>query len=40
MNYGRLFLAALAAFAAYFMIGGLAFSIGPLADEFRKYPAV
>jgi hypothetical protein len=40
MNYGRLFLAALGAFVAYFAIGGAAFSAGPLKAEFSKYPAV
>jgi hypothetical protein len=40
MSYGRLVLAAVAAFVAYFVIGGLAFAAGPLANEFRKYPAV
>ena len=40
MNYGRLFLAALGAFVAYFAIGGVAFSAGPLKAEFSKYPAV
>jgi hypothetical protein len=40
MSYGRLLLAALGAFVAYMAIGGLAFAMGPLAGEFRKYPAV
>ena len=41
MNYSRLALAALGAFAAYFILGGLSFALFPsLADEFRKYPAV
>jgi hypothetical protein len=40
MNYTRLLLAALAAFIAYFLLGGLFFAAGPLTDEFRKYPAV
>jgi len=39
MNYGRLLLAALGAFFAYFAIGGVAFSAGPLKAEFSKYPA-
>jgi hypothetical protein len=40
MNYGRLLLAALGAFLAYFMLGGAAFSVGPLKREFEMYPAV
>lgn len=40
MNYGRLFLAALGAFVAYFLIGGIAFTAGPMKAEFSKYPQV
>jgi len=41
MNFLRLALAALGAFGAYFVLGGLSFALFPsLASEFRKYPAV
>lgn len=40
MNYTRLALAALAATLVYFVMGGLLFALTPMADEFRKYPAV
>jgi hypothetical protein len=40
MNFVRIALAALGAFVAYFVLGGLAFTLLPLRDEFRKYPAV
>jgi hypothetical protein len=41
MNYGRIALAALGAFVAYFVIGGLSFALLPsLKNEFLKYPAV
>jgi len=41
MNYGRLALAALGGFIAYFVIGGLSFGLVPsLRTEFLKYPAV
>ena len=41
MNFARLALAAIGAFAAYFILGGFSFAVFPsLADEFRKYPAV
>ena len=40
MNYGRLALAALGAFVAYFAIGFLTFTWAPMVEEFRKYPAV
>ncbi len=40
MNYPRIALAALGAFAAYFVLGGLSFAVLPLAGEFQKYPAV
>ena len=40
LNYPRLALAALGAFAAYMAIGGVAFTSGPLRREYMKYPAV
>jgi hypothetical protein len=41
MNLGRIALAALGAFVAYFVVGGLAFGLVPsLKEEFLKYPAV
>jgi len=40
MNYTRLLLSALAAFVAYFALGGLFFTAAPLRNEFAKYPAV
>jgi len=41
MNYTRIFLAALGAFVAYFVVGGLSFAVLPwLKSEFLKYPAV
>jgi hypothetical protein len=40
VNYPRIFLAALGAFVAYFVLGGLTFAVSSLGDEFRKYPAV
>jgi len=40
MNYSRLALAALAAFAVYFALGGVLFTLTPLANEFRNFPAV
>ncbi len=41
MNYLRIVLAALGAFVAYFVVGGLAFVLIPsLKTEFQKYPAV
>lgn len=41
MNYSRLLLAAIGAFVAYFVLGGLTFILLPsLAEEFRKYPAI
>jgi hypothetical protein len=41
MNYGRIFLAALGALLAYFVIGGLSFVLVPsLKNEFLRYPAV
>lgn len=40
MNFTRLMLAALGAFVAYFALGGIAFTLLPLRNEFLKYPAV
>jgi hypothetical protein len=41
MNFTRISLAALGAFVAYFVLGGLSFTVLPsLKDEFLKYPAV
>ena len=40
MNVSRIVLAAFAAFIAYFILGGLTFSIASLRNEFLKYPAV
>ncbi len=41
MNYSRLALAAVGAFVAYFVLGGLAFTLAPqLRNQFSKYPAV
>jgi hypothetical protein len=40
MNFTRIALAAAGAFVAYFVLGGLAFALFPLRDEFQKYPAV
>jgi hypothetical protein len=40
MNYTRIALAAVAATVAYFAIGGITFAVLPLANEFRKYPAI
>jgi len=40
MNISRLLLAALGGFVAYFALGGIAFSVAPLRNEFAKYPAV
>ena len=41
MNLTRVFLAAFAAFVAYFVVGGLAFGLMPsLKSEFLKYPAI
>ncbi len=41
MNFARIALAALGAFIAYFLVGGLAFGLLPsLKNEFLKYPAV
>jgi len=41
MNFSRVALAALGAFVAYFVLGGLSFALVPsLRNEFSKYPAV
>jgi ABC-type Na+ efflux pump permease subunit len=40
VNYSRLGLATLGATAVYFVLGGLVFGLGPLRNEFQKYPAV
>lgn len=41
MNIPRIFLAALGAFVAYFILGGLVFVLVPsLKTEFLKYPAI
>src|SRR5271156_3277386 len=40
MNYTRIALAALASFAAYFVLGGLTFAVPWFRNEFLKYPAV
>jgi hypothetical protein len=41
MNFARIGLAALGAFVAYFVIGGIAFGAIPsLRNEFLKYPAI
>jgi len=41
MNISRVALAAVGAFVAYFVLGGLSFVLFPsLKDEFLKYPAV
>ncbi|MGA7314608.1 MAG: DUF1761 domain-containing protein [Silvibacterium sp.] len=40
MNYARIELAALGAFIAYFVLGGLIFTLPGMRSEFMKYPAV
>jgi hypothetical protein len=41
MNFTRIILAAVGAFAAYFILGGLSFVALPsLKTEFQKYPAI
>ncbi len=41
MNYARILLAALCAFVAYFIYGGILFGVLPwLRTEFARYPAV
>jgi uncharacterized protein DUF1761 len=40
MNYMRIGLAALASFVAYFVLGGVTFSVPWFRNEFLKYPGV
>jgi len=40
MNLLRIFLAALAAFVAYMVVGGLTFAVPGTKSEFLKYPAI
>lgn len=40
MNYQRIALATLGSAVVYFVLGGLLIAATPLADEFRKYPAI
>jgi len=41
VNYGRIALAAIGAFVAYFVLGGLMFMVLPmLKTQYAKYPAV
>lgn len=40
MNISRIALAAVGGFVVYFALGGLAFTLLPLRNEFSKYPAV
>jgi hypothetical protein len=40
MNVLRIAIAAVGAFVAYFVLGGLSFVVLPLRNEFGKYPAV
>jgi hypothetical protein len=40
VNYTRIALATLGATVVYFVLGGLLFATSPLANEFRKFPAV
>jgi hypothetical protein len=40
MNFTRIGLAALGAFVAYFVLGGLTFALSSFREEFLKYPAV
>jgi len=40
MNYTRLVITSIAATGVYFAIGGIAFALTPLRDEFRGYPAL
>lgn len=40
MNFSRVALAGFCAFVAYFVIGGLSFTLLPIRTEFMKYPAV
>lgn len=40
MNFSRIALAALGAFVAYFIVGGLTSAVPALRNEFSRYPAV
>jgi hypothetical protein len=40
MSYARIALAALSAFIAYFVLGGLIFTLPRMRKVFMKYPAV
>jgi hypothetical protein len=40
VNFSRVLLSALGATVVYFVLGGLAFGMGPLRAEFMRYPAV
>ena len=40
MNYKRLVIASVAATVVYFAIGGIVFTLTPLRNEFRAYPAL
>ncbi len=38
MNFARLVISSVAATIAYFLFGGMVFTIGPLRSEFQRYP--
>lgn len=40
MKASRIAMASVGAFGAYFVLGGLAFTLLPLRNEFMKYPAI
>lgn len=40
MNYSRIALAGLGATVSYFVLGFLLFALSPLANEYRRFPAV
>lgn len=40
MNFVRLLLASVAGTVTYFVVGGLAFALLPLKQEFAKYPTI
>jgi hypothetical protein len=40
MNFARIALAAVAALVAYFIVGGIFFTVPAMKTEFEKYPAV
>jgi hypothetical protein len=40
MNYTRLGLAAVAATAVYFVLGGITFAVLPLSQEYANYPGI